>query len=181
MDDSIKFVAQASRLCFFVTILTFMPDTSNPKRPKLITVLAVMQFLFAVIYLIGVVKIFAVMFSDEVQNNKSLSATLQGLNIGAVACVVWMLLTYVSARGLWCMKNWARWLALFANGFIAITLMYSNFDDWQHQSIDMDDVIAMLLFLLPVIPFTLPVVGRALKFQVAPEMAISTMVNNQEK
>ncbi len=140
-----------------------MTDAPKPTRPKLITVLAVMQYLYAASYLMGAVKIIRIIFSDEVQNNLAVIENMRGLAIGATACVVWMVLTYAAARGLWCMKRWARWLALAANGFIAVTLVYSNIDDYRNHSLDGEDLIVTCLFLIPVIPFLLPVVGRAMR------------------
>ena len=141
-----------------------MADAPKLSRPKLITALAVMQFLYAAFYLAGAVIItfFQIVFFDLTHDERDFTSSIQGITIAALASLVLIIMMYVSANGLWTMKPRSRWLALCANGTIVVILMYINFDDWLRHSLYLKNIWVPITFMLPVIPFLLPVVGRTL-------------------
>ena len=129
------------------------------KRPRLILALAALQLVLTAVYFGGAIFLIHLTTTPEITGDKDAPDAIRGLLVGAASCAAFGFGTGISAFGLWLVEKWGRWLAIFMNGLATAVTVYNLFDQ---SHIDWDEVTAPVIFVLALLPFLFPVVGRAL-------------------
>lgn len=132
----------------------------EPKRPRLVTALSVIQMGLAAFYLAGLVQLCYLASVYDVQKDADAAGSIRGLLIGAAFCGAFAFGSVLAALGLWWHERWGRNLALVLLGLMTAALAFGFWDegDWE-----MD----VLPFLIPCVAllvlYLLPVVSRAFR------------------
>ena len=125
------------------------------KRPPLVTVVTLLQFLLGFLWLGITAYLFFVSRSPEIKHGSDPAAAILGLEIAAAIVAPGAILGLIAAYALGKDKVWGWWLSLITNGASVLMLIYSMIDDgW--DNLDPEMVGITLLSLLPVILLLLP-------------------------
>ena len=123
-------------------------------RPKLLTALAIIQWLLAGAYLYAalvVLKVLALVAFD--------AKASKGISVGAISCLVFMAASLLAGRGIWRQKLWGQWMAVILLGLAVAALSYAWYDDdW-----DSDILPVLIPFALIFTTHLLPVVWRTFR------------------
>lgn len=135
------------------------------KRTGLITVLAILQMLaglsFAGIAIYLAIYLVAQTRNSGVLKPQEAAGAIYGYKVAALAVSIVAVPNFLAGIGLWRMKPWGRWLAVAINGFTLATLLYGPI--FEHESMDLADILTASTFAALLILFLLPVVGRHLR------------------
>lgn len=125
------------------------------KRPAVVTVVTLLQFLLGFLWLGITVYLLVVSRSAETKQGSDPAATILGLQIAAAIIAPGAILGLMAAYALGKDKIWGWWLSLITNGAFVLMLIYSMIDDgW--DNLDPEMIGVTLLSLLPVILLLLP-------------------------
>ena len=120
-------------------------------------ILAVIQLLFAIIYLYGTGFFLYLTRTKEIRDEKDAASAIAGLYGVAVACALLAGASIASGIALWKLRAWGRWLAIFILGLAVGTLGYGYIDDR-----DADVLYFLVPFVFLFILYILPWSGRSL-------------------
>lgn len=141
------------------------------QRPPLITALSLLEIVIGLLYAASVPYMWMLAKSVATASGTDAGAAM-GLKSGAAMVAALSVISLVAGVALWKTRSWGRWLAIAANGFMFVLMLYGLFDDGL-KNIDMDDVMVTLVYGALTIPFLLPAVGRRLSSTVKPNVGES--------
>ena len=127
------------------------------KRPPLITVVIVLQFLFGLLLAGLTVYLLALTRSPETLADPEAAGAIRGLEIGAFVLGIPALITLVAAWGLWKTMFWGWVLSLATSVGVLAVLVYSLFDESNRES---DEIAMAAAFVVPVVLLLLPAVRK---------------------
>lgn len=127
------------------------------KRPVLITTVAILQFLLALVMAGTTIYLLWLAHSPKILAEPDGADAAHGLTIGAIATGIPTAISGISFWGLWKSKRWGWWLALVMNVIILATLAYGMVDE---NSVDMEEIVVTLCFMILPIFLLLPKVRK---------------------
>lgn len=127
------------------------------KRPALVTVIASLQSLLALILAAGTVYLVWLAHSPQILAEPDGADAAHGIMIGAVAAGGTTVIVLISCWGLWKNKRWGWWLAMMVHVIIVAVMGYGTVDD---SPIDMDSFVITLCFLAFLIFLLIPKVRK---------------------
>jgi hypothetical protein len=130
---------------------------ANMKRPPLITIVMVLQWLLGLLLAGLTIYLLALTRSAEALGEPDAADTIQGLKIGAAVLGVPALITLLGAWGLWKQRSWGWVLSLATDVGALAVLVYNNVGE---SKWDADEIALAAGFVVPVILLLLPVVRK---------------------
>jgi hypothetical protein len=127
------------------------------KRPMLITVVNVLQFLLGLSLAGLTVYLLTLTRSRDTLADPDAADTVHGLLIGALVLGIPALITLIAVWGLWKRRFWGWVLSLATDVGMLAVFLYSLVDE---NSRDADDVAMALAFVAPIVLLLLPAVKK---------------------
>ena len=127
------------------------------KRPMLIAVVNVLQFLLGLSLAGLTVYLLTLTRSHETLADPDAADTVHGLLIGAAVLGVPAVITLIAVWGLWKQRFWGWVLSLATDVGMLAVFLYSIFDE---NSRDADEMAMAVAFFVPLILLLLPAVRR---------------------
>ena len=123
------------------------------KRPVLVTVVAILQSLLALLLAGTTTYLVWLALSPQIRAESDAADTVHGLMIGAGVISGPAIVLCVSSRGLWKSKRWGWWMSVLVNLSLVGTLVYSTLDDnsidWEQLGIAACFAVGSILLFLP--------------------------------
>jgi hypothetical protein len=127
------------------------------KRPPLITVVIVLQFLFGLLLAGLTIYLLALTRSQGTLADPEATDTIRGLKIGSLVLGIPAVITLVGFWGLWTRRFWGWVLSLATDVGVLAVLVYSLFDE---SNRDADEIAMAAGFVVPIVLLLLPAVRK---------------------